>query len=165
MSAPHATAEIKDGIGWLTLNRREALNALSMEMRNLLIEHSAKFERDPAVRSVVIRGAGTHLMAGGDIRGFHESLTTDHEAHLPHQFSRVRRSGCFLQPRPGFCRRWPTCRRNQDRGNARARTVALANPRRGGTGDHDAAARHLSPQSFVDSTAPSLEHDGPAPWR
>ncbi len=82
MSAPHVLAEIRDGIGWLTLNRPEQLNALSMEMRDLLIEHSAKFEKDPAVRCVVIRGAGTHFMAGGDIRGFHKSLTTDKEAHL-----------------------------------------------------------------------------------
>lgn len=82
MSAPHVLAEIENGIGWLTLNRPEQLNALSMEMRDLLIEHSAKFEKDPAVRCVVIKGAGTHFMAGGDIKGFHKSLTTDKEAHL-----------------------------------------------------------------------------------
>lgn len=82
MSAPHVLAEVKDGIGWMTLNRPESLNALSMEMRDLLIEHSAKFEKDPAVRCVVIRGTGTHFMAGGDIRGFHKSLTEDKEAHL-----------------------------------------------------------------------------------
>jgi 2-(1,2-epoxy-1,2-dihydrophenyl)acetyl-CoA isomerase len=82
MSAPHVLAEVENGIGWLTLNRPDQLNALSMEMRDLLIEHSARFENDPAVRCVVIRGAGTHFMAGGDIRGFHKSLTTDKEAHL-----------------------------------------------------------------------------------
>ncbi len=82
MSAPHVLAEIKDGIGWLTLNRPDQLNALSMEMRDLLVEHSAKFEKDPAVRCVVIRGAGSHFMAGGDIKGFHKSLTTEKEAHL-----------------------------------------------------------------------------------
>lgn len=82
MSAPHLLAEIKDGIGWLTLNRPESLNALSMEMRDLLVEHTAKFEKDPAVRCVVIRGAGDHFQAGGDIKGFHKSLTTEKEAHL-----------------------------------------------------------------------------------
>jgi 2-(1,2-epoxy-1,2-dihydrophenyl)acetyl-CoA isomerase len=75
MSAPHVLAEVKDGIGWLTLNRPDQLNALSMEMRELLIEHTAKFEKDPKVRCVVIRGSGTHFMAGGDIKGFHESLS------------------------------------------------------------------------------------------
>jgi 2-(1,2-epoxy-1,2-dihydrophenyl)acetyl-CoA isomerase len=82
MSAPHLLAEIKDGIGWLTLNRPESLNALSMEMRDLLVEHTAKFEKDPSVRCVVIRGAGDHFQAGGDIKGFHKSLTTEREAHL-----------------------------------------------------------------------------------
>ena len=82
MSEPHVLAEVKDGIGWMTLNRPDSLNALSMEMRDLLIEHSAKFEKDPAVRCVVIRGAGTHFMAGGDIRGFQKSLTEDKAAHL-----------------------------------------------------------------------------------
>ena len=82
MSAPHLLAETKDGIGWLTLNRPESLNALSMEMRDLLVEHTAKFEKDPKVRCVVIRGAGDHFQAGGDIKGFHKSLTTEKEAHL-----------------------------------------------------------------------------------
>ncbi|SKA21046.1 2-(1,2-epoxy-1,2-dihydrophenyl)acetyl-CoA isomerase [Enhydrobacter aerosaccus] len=82
MSAPHVLAEVKDGIGWLTLNRPESLNALSFEMTDLLIKHTAEFEKDPAVRCVVIRGAGTHFMAGGDIKGFHKSLTENKAVHL-----------------------------------------------------------------------------------
>ena len=82
MSAPHATAEIKDGIGWLTLNRPESLNALTAEMTDLLIKYTAEFEKDPAVRCVVIRGAGTHFMAGGDIKGFHKALSENKAAHL-----------------------------------------------------------------------------------
>ncbi|MBS0521495.1 MAG: enoyl-CoA hydratase/isomerase family protein [Proteobacteria bacterium] len=82
MSAPHVLAEVRDGIGWLTLNWPESLNALSFEMTDLLIRHTAEFERDPAVRCVVIRGAGTHFMAGGDIKGFHKSLTENRAAHL-----------------------------------------------------------------------------------
>jgi len=82
MSAPHVLAEIKDGIGWLTLNRPESLNALSFEMTDLLIKHTAEFEKDAKVRCVVIRGAGTHFMAGGDIKGFHKSLTETRDAHL-----------------------------------------------------------------------------------
>ncbi len=82
MSAPHATAEIKDGIGWLTLNRPESLNALTAEMTDLLIRHTAEFEKNPEVRCVVIRGAGTHFMAGGDIKGFHKALSENKAAHL-----------------------------------------------------------------------------------
>ena len=82
MSAPHVLAEVKDGIGWLTLNRPESLNALSFEMTDLLITHTAEFEKDPKGRCVVIRGAGTHFMAGGDIKGFHKSLTENKAQHL-----------------------------------------------------------------------------------
>ena len=52
------------------------------QARDLLVEHTAKFEKDPKVRCVVIRGAGDHFQAGGDIKGFHKSLTTEKEAHL-----------------------------------------------------------------------------------
>lgn len=89
MSAPHVLAEVKDGIGWITLNRPESLNALSPEMTDGLIAVTARFEKDPAVRAVVIRGAGTHFMAGGDIKGFHKSLTEDRERHLANFEMRV----------------------------------------------------------------------------
>ena len=55
MSAPHVLAEVKDGIGWLTLNRPESMNALSFEMTDILIKHTAEFEKDAKVdrKSVV----------------------------------------------------------------------------------------------------------------
>ena len=52
MYDPHVLAEVRDGIGWLTLNRPDSLNALSFEMTDLLIKHTAAFEKDPAVRCV-----------------------------------------------------------------------------------------------------------------
>ncbi|HUN50261.1 MAG TPA: enoyl-CoA hydratase [Candidatus Sulfotelmatobacter sp.] len=82
MSEQQVLTEISDGIGTITLNRPKALNALSTEMTDGLIEATARFERDPAVRCLLIRGAGEHFMAGGDIKGFHKSLTEDREAHL-----------------------------------------------------------------------------------
>lgn len=82
MSAPHVLSEVADGVGIITLNRPESLNALSAEMTEGLIASTAAFERDPAVRCVLIRGAGKHFMAGGDIRGFHKSLAENRQAHL-----------------------------------------------------------------------------------
>src|SRR5262245_6528367 len=82
MSEAHVVAEVKDGIGWITLNRPEALNALSHQMTDGLIAATRDFESDTAVRCVVIRGAGTHFMAGGDIKGFHKALTDDRSRHL-----------------------------------------------------------------------------------
>jgi 2-(1,2-epoxy-1,2-dihydrophenyl)acetyl-CoA isomerase len=85
----HVLVEVKDGIGIITFNRPASLNALSPQMTEGLIEATARFERDPAVRCVVIRGAGDHFMAGGDVKGFHKALTENREAHLAGLETRV----------------------------------------------------------------------------
>jgi len=78
----HVLVEVTDGIGTITFNRPASLNALSPQMTEGLIEATARFERDPGVRCVVVRGAGDHFMAGGDVKGFHKALTEDRKAHL-----------------------------------------------------------------------------------
>ncbi len=60
---------IEDGIATLTMNRPEARNALSMEMRSELNDWMHEIELDTAVRCVVLEGAGDHFMAGGDVKG------------------------------------------------------------------------------------------------
>ncbi len=65
---PDLLVDISDGIATLTLNRPEARNALSLEMRSMLRESFHEIELNDAVRVVVIRGAGEHFMAGGDIK-------------------------------------------------------------------------------------------------
>ncbi|MDG2141667.1 MAG: enoyl-CoA hydratase [Gammaproteobacteria bacterium] len=64
----------KDGIATLTMNRPEARNALSMEMRKQLSEALHEVEIDESVRCVVLKGAGEHFMAGGDVKGMGESI-------------------------------------------------------------------------------------------
>ncbi len=66
--------EVSDGIATLTLNRAHALNALSIEMIPALHEASQRLAADTAVQVVVVRGAGEHFMAGGDIKDFHGQL-------------------------------------------------------------------------------------------
>lgn len=63
-------SEIKDGVATVTLNRPESLNALNDEMVGGLLEVLPKIEQDPAARCLVIRGAGDHFMAGGDLKAF-----------------------------------------------------------------------------------------------
>jgi len=58
------------GLAWITFNRPEARNALSLAMRDGLAEYTAQVEFDDSVRCVVLRGAGGHFMAGGDIKRF-----------------------------------------------------------------------------------------------
>jgi len=59
-----------DRVATLTLNRPESLNTLDFSLMDALIDASAEVASDDALRVVVIRGAGKHFMAGGDIRTF-----------------------------------------------------------------------------------------------
>ncbi len=52
----------------LTLNRPKALNALSDELLDRLKEELDALAKDPAIRVVVIRGAGKAFCAGHDLR-------------------------------------------------------------------------------------------------
>ncbi|QCD53773.1 enoyl-CoA hydratase/isomerase family protein [Streptomyces hawaiiensis] len=57
----------------ITLNRPRALNALTHTMVRRIDEALKAWERDPAVETVVITGAGERgLCAGGDIRAIHD---------------------------------------------------------------------------------------------
>ncbi|MFF8937884.1 enoyl-CoA hydratase/isomerase family protein [Streptomyces paradoxus] len=57
----------------ITLNRPRALNALTHTMVRRIDEALVEWERDPAVKTVVITGAGERgLCAGGDIRAIHD---------------------------------------------------------------------------------------------
>jgi enoyl-CoA hydratase/carnithine racemase len=57
-----------EGIAWLTLNRPAARNALSMGLMAALDDTLAAIAQDPAVRVVVIAGAGPAFCAGHDLR-------------------------------------------------------------------------------------------------
>jgi len=58
----------RDAIATLTLNRPQARNALSMAMLAALQDALAAVAADPAVRVVVIAGAGPAFCAGHDLR-------------------------------------------------------------------------------------------------
>ncbi|MBL4739979.1 MAG: enoyl-CoA hydratase [Sneathiella sp.] len=64
--------EKKNGIATLVMNRPERRNALSIEMREALFDTLTDIETDDSVRCVVIKGAGDHFMAGGDLKAFND---------------------------------------------------------------------------------------------
>lgn len=66
--------DITDGVATVTLNAPEVRNALTAELRTRFREVIATLEFDDAVRCVVIKGAGDHFQAGGDIRVMQERL-------------------------------------------------------------------------------------------
>ncbi len=71
-----ADLEVKiDGaVATLVMNRPEARNALSMEMRSMMRDELHKLEYDESIRCVVLEGSGDHFMSGGDVKGMHEYL-------------------------------------------------------------------------------------------
>ena len=67
---PDLLVDVADHVATLTLNRPEARNALSDPMRLELRDALHRIELDEDVRCVVLRGAGEHFMAGGDVKTF-----------------------------------------------------------------------------------------------
>lgn len=67
------------GVATVTLNRPEVGNAYNAEVLDALIAGLRRLADDPAVRCLVIRGAGKHFQAGADIRWLNEV------AHYPPQ--------------------------------------------------------------------------------
>jgi enoyl-CoA hydratase len=68
--------------GFLTLNRPQALNALTLGMVREIAAALDDFERDAAVERIVVTGAGERAFsAGGDIRWLYDcGLAGDHDA-------------------------------------------------------------------------------------
>lgn len=61
-------AEMRGGALWLTLNRPEALNSVSVDVLDGLETALVQAERDLSVRALVITGAGRAFCAGADLK-------------------------------------------------------------------------------------------------
>jgi 2-(1,2-epoxy-1,2-dihydrophenyl)acetyl-CoA isomerase len=61
---------LQDGVATLTMNRPEVLNALSRPMVEAMAQALPRLALDPAVRVVVLTGAGRAFCSGGDVKGF-----------------------------------------------------------------------------------------------
>ena len=73
MNAPPELLEtIEDGIATLTFNRPERLNALSTPIMQGLLDGLPRLAGDPAVKVVVLTGAGRAFCAGGDVKSMAE---------------------------------------------------------------------------------------------
>jgi enoyl-CoA hydratase/carnithine racemase len=73
--------EVRDGVGWITLNRPQARNAMTFAMYDRLTEicEAADAERD--LRALVVTGAGEKAFAAGtDISQF-RAFETPEDAH------------------------------------------------------------------------------------
>ena len=66
---PDLLASLDAGVLTLTLNRPDARNAMSRAMNQALQQQLAAAEFDPAVKCIVLTGAGKGFCAGGDVKG------------------------------------------------------------------------------------------------
>ncbi len=81
MNIPLATenmlAEIDGSIGWMTFNKQGRRNAVSLDMWETIPAILDRFEHDPAVRVVVLKGAGDQaFVSGADISQFEKARSS-----------------------------------------------------------------------------------------
>src|SRR5690349_8907679 len=88
----HILVEVEDGVGVITLNRPEKLNAMNRRLVSELHEAVQKFDADDAVGCIVLTGAGRAFSAGGDI---HEQLEDD-ARHTDEELDRMRTRRGYL---------------------------------------------------------------------
>ena len=100
-------AAIDEGVLTLTLNRPEARNAMSGPMTAALAQQLAAAELDPAVKCVVLTGAGRGFCAGGDVKGMAArgdgtvgDNTIDGAIHRQRVNQRATAGKLFAMPKP-----------------------------------------------------------------
>ncbi len=81
--------EVDDAVATLTFNRPEALNTLSPELRTAIVGAVERLEAATDIRCVVIRGAGSAFMAGGDVKDYYERVGQDREALRDELLARI----------------------------------------------------------------------------
>jgi len=98
--APVLLAIDARGIANVTLNRPQVGNAYNAALLAALVEGMARLAGDPAVRALVVRGAGRHFAAGADINwlaevaeyppeaAFEASLLTTRAMQMLNEFPR-----------------------------------------------------------------------------
>lgn len=110
LATDRMVAEKDGGIGWMTFNNPERRNAISYEMRQAIVQILDDFEADPAIRVIVMKGAGDKsFVSGSDISQFEQRRSTPEQiAEYNEMSTRVQRRYDTLQ-KPliamirGFC--------------------------------------------------------------
>jgi 2-(1,2-epoxy-1,2-dihydrophenyl)acetyl-CoA isomerase len=61
--------KIENGVGWITMNRPEARNAMNAEMRQAYLDALGRCADEPDIRAVVLTGTGKGFCTGADLSG------------------------------------------------------------------------------------------------
>jgi len=68
------TLDTAGGVATVTLNRPDAFNALNLTLGRELFSVAIELDEDPAVRCIVVTGAGKAFCGGGDVKDFADNL-------------------------------------------------------------------------------------------
>lgn len=60
--------EIRGRVGWITLNRPEALNALNSQVMHDTVAAASAFDADPRIGAIVVTGSERAFAAGADVK-------------------------------------------------------------------------------------------------
>src|SRR5271156_866372 len=100
-------ASLAENVLTLTMNRPDARNAMSGAMTSALAQQLAKAELDPAVKCIVLTGAGRGFCAGGDVKGMASrgdgtvgDNTIDAAIHRQRVNQRATAGKLFKMPKP-----------------------------------------------------------------
>jgi 2-(1,2-epoxy-1,2-dihydrophenyl)acetyl-CoA isomerase len=100
-------ASLNENVLTLTLNRPEVRNAMSGAMTSALAQQLEKAELDPAVKCIVLTGAGKGFCAGGDVKGMASrgdgtvgDNTIDSAIHRQRINQRATSGKLFKMPKP-----------------------------------------------------------------
>jgi enoyl-CoA hydratase/carnithine racemase len=85
---------VEDGIATITLNRPEKLNAFTITMIDRWADALGEAQENPAVKVVIVTGAGRAFCAGGDVTqmGQKEPTGLEHKAFLWEHIHRIART-------------------------------------------------------------------------
>lgn len=94
MKLPGATTlllERQEDVLYITLNRPDSRNAMNLAMLEELHAVLAAVAKDRGLRAIVLRGAGGHFCAGGDIKDMAAARTQDRDsqARINRSFGRL----------------------------------------------------------------------------
>lgn len=89
MADPVVLFDVSDHVATMTLNRPDKLNALTPAMFDEIASHLDQAGTNPAIRCLVLTGAGRSFCAGHDLSALADTENPDHLRHAAEVIDRI----------------------------------------------------------------------------